>query len=218
MRRRKAIASVWFVAAFAAFASSLFSRPLLAVTGEQAPPSPPTTTTGWNPVGTVHVQLPFAGALLWRKTDGAWPLFAASLSERIRDLFEAEIGGTFFLNPCVSGWLGHVRAGVSLSVVGDERAQGWNIRLPLLAGYRGGVLSGDGCDGFSRHTLHLLTANAGLEAAYWTSGRWAFDVRVLGGVGGGLNQAQSRVRQPEDVDFNRVSTWDVGLSLGVAWR
>ena len=154
---------------------------LLGLTGRPASAADSSWTT------TLRVQVPASQLALWKPTQyySGWvPVGGVSVSERFGRLFEAELGATYALNVCSSGWNESVRGGVNPEVL-RTRPEGahWSLRVPALASYGHTLLQGSSCDGLVDKALHTLTFDTGFDVTYWTKGRWGFNMRLLAGVG-----------------------------------
>lgn len=162
-------------------------------------------------VTTARVQLPLSRLTVWHPSaDSSISMGGFSINERFRDLFEAEAGADYGVNPCARGWQITGRAGVAPALFhGRPRGGAWDLRLPLLASYHHLGLSGDSCDGRVDKSVHLLMVSAGLDATHWTAGGWGFDIRLLVGAGRAWESARE--------GNSSGGALDGGLSFGLAY-
>lgn len=142
------------------------------------------TSSTW----TLRLGLPLTGLLVDRTIEES-RVYAGglSVSGRFLELAEAEIGILGWADPCVSGPALAARGGVSPSAV---RTATWDFRIPLLATYSFGLMSGGGCDINPDEHFHLVGAALGLDLSYRR-----FNIRLLPFAGVFWN----RVDDPDSV-------------------
>jgi hypothetical protein len=132
----------------------------------------------------VRMQLPFAGLAY-----GGLTVTNGSVAARFADLVETEIGANKTVNLCESGSSWFARAGISPSVL-NAKAQGthWNLRIPVLVSFFDYSGIGGGCDDNPGHDYYGYQVSTGLDATYWGRGHFGFNMRLLGGAGGGYEK------------------------------
>jgi hypothetical protein len=165
----------------------------------------------------IRMQLPFAGLAY-----GGFTVTNGSVTARFVDLVETEIGANKTLTPCESGSSWFARAGISPSVL-TAKAQGthWNLRIPVLVSFVDYSGIGGGCDDNPGHVYYGYQVSTGLDATYWGSGHFGFNMRLLGGVGGGYEKEDGSHagRQPEWTSVSVSSSFpEILLSIGVALK
>lgn len=153
-----------------------------AVPGEppssSVPPGPrslPAATLA--PTWTVRVGLPVLGGLVSSESAGYAFLGSLSLSARLRNLFEGEVGGAYAWTSCSGGPAGTLRIGVAPQFTGGATG---GLRLPILATFELGSTqrwSGGGeCKpdpDFFGSAFQLVGISTGIEAV------GIYDVRLL---------------------------------------
>jgi len=179
---------------------------------EGAAPSSP-AGDGW--VTTVRLQAPLSRLFFWSPHDGVVAAVGGSLNGRFAGLFEVEAGADDVISFCDHGWLFTGRAGISPPLRrAAARGSAWEVRLPLLAGYHHTHLPPEGCEYSPATTLHAVSVSAGVDATYWTAGRWGLNMRLLGGAGRAWEETEDRSGHRT----NRVDRlWDLSLAVGVSF-
>lgn len=168
-------------------------------------------------VTTVRLRAPLSRVLDWRSSrEGAVSLAGASLNERFAGFFEAEVGADYVSDLASSGLLLTGRAGLSLPLrSASTLGSSWEVRLPLLGGYHHVHLPADSWGEYpSATTLHAVSASAGVDATYWTAGRWGLNMRLLAGVG---RASEELVHEEGYRESLSSRLWDVGLEVGVSF-
>lgn len=166
-------------------------------------------------VTTVRLQVPLSRFFLWSADDGVATIVGGSLNGRFAGLFELEGGVDKVTNICDNGSLFTGRGGVAPPLRrAATRGTSWEVRLPLLAGYHHTQFPSEGCEYSPATTIHAVSANAGLDATYWTAWRWGLNMRLLGGVGRAW-------KETEDLSHNVTSRvdrlWDLSLAVGLSF-
>jgi hypothetical protein len=187
--------------------------------------APSTSQTGDQPTPdfaprtayALRLQLPFAGLAY-----GGLTVTNISVAARFADFVETEVGVNKTLTPCESGSSWFVRSGISPSLL-TAKAQGthWNLRIPLLVSFVGYSGVGGGCDDNPGHDYYGYQLSTGLDATYWGKGHLGFNMRLLGGVGGGYEKEMDydAGRRPEWTSVSIDSAFpEILLSVGLAMK
>jgi len=164
---------------------------------------------------TVRVQPPFLGL-----APGGFTLLSTSVAVRFAGLVEAELGANSTATPCESGSSWFARAGISPSVL-SAKAQGthWNLRIPLLVSFVDYSGRAGGCDDNSNHDYRGYQVSTGLDATYWGEGSVGFNLRLLGGTGGGYRKETGPTtrERTEWISKDHLIP-EITLSIGVALK
>jgi hypothetical protein len=175
----------------------------------------PTPTFNPRTSFTVRLQPPFLGL-----APGGFTLMAVSFAARFAGLVETEIGANSTATPCESGSSWFARAGISPSVL-TAKADGthWNLRIPLLVSYVDYNGRAGGCDDDSSHDYSGYQVSTGLDATYWGSGSVGFNLRLLGGTGGGYKKENGRYAEAGSRWVSSDSLIpEISLSIGIALK
>ena len=115
---------------------------------------------------------------------------SGSVAARFAGLVETEVGANATVTPCESGSSWFARAGIAPSVL-TAKAQGthWNLRIPLLFSFVDYSGTGGGCDDNAGKDYLGYQVSTGLDATYWGQGHVGFNMRLLGGTGGGYKKS-----------------------------
>jgi hypothetical protein len=164
---------------------------------------------------TVRLQPPFLGL-----APGGFTLMAVSFAARFAGLVETELGANSTATPCDSGSSWFARAGISPSVL-TAKADGthWNLRIPLLVSYVDYSGRDSGCDDIFSHDYSGYQVSTGLDATYWGSGSVGFNLRLLGGTGGGYRKTTGPYT-PTRTEWISTDSLipEITLSIGIALK
>lgn len=161
------------------------------------------------PVWTFRFGLPFTGVLAsprGSRDEYRVNLAGVSVSARLLDLLEVEVALPYWIDPCVHGPAITPRLGVSPSLV---QTSSWNVRVPVLATYSYGLMSGGGCDVNPDERFHLVGAAVGLDTTYER-----FNMRLLPFAGMLWNEVlDDRSSQPRTRGLGFGVNFEIGFRL-----
>lgn len=174
-----------------------------------------------SPVLTLRAGLPLTGVIASDRPSGV-KVAALSASLRLFDLAEVEVNVPYWGSPCDSGFSYGGRVGASPSLVAlPETRTGWNVRLPVLAGYDFFVLEGGGCEYEPDSRAHVVTAAIGLDFTYFWSPGMGVNFRALGFAGNAWYRSLSSIKgRPFNTQeiTDSVAIWGATFDAGISVR